>query len=169
MRTRASRPGPSWAIGLSATVAYARRVDENDAIVVAVRPRYSQRDRGPHCRRRCPGYDLREGRRRWRALDLARLLSQVLPETTACAGTTSRFEPRRCRQCLSRLSADIGAEVLVEERQDSPPSVFGRRVVVAKSSHVEQRAEDRSCINPVEETVPCVRVLLHIVRYAQLA
>ena len=41
------------------------------AIVVAVRPRYSQRDRCPHCRRRCPGYDQGEGRRRWRALDLA--------------------------------------------------------------------------------------------------
>ena len=29
----------------------------------------SERDRCPHCRRRCPGYDLGEGRRRWRALD----------------------------------------------------------------------------------------------------
>jgi transposase len=37
---------------------------------VSVRPRYSQRDRCPHCHRRCPGYDLGDGRRRWRALDL---------------------------------------------------------------------------------------------------
>jgi len=56
-------------LGLEKTVVEA--VDEEDgAIVVAVRPRYSQRDRCPHCRRRCPGYDLGEGRRRWRALDL---------------------------------------------------------------------------------------------------
>jgi transposase len=45
-------------------------LDEDDAIVVAVRPGWSQRDRCPHCRRRCPGYDQGQGRRRWRALDL---------------------------------------------------------------------------------------------------
>ena len=44
--------------------------EENGAIVISVRPAFSQRDRCPHCRRRCPGYDLGEGRRRWRALDL---------------------------------------------------------------------------------------------------
>jgi transposase len=61
----------AWArmLGLEKTVVEA--VDEeNGAIVISVRPNYSQRDRCPHCRRRCPGYDLGEGRRRWRALDL---------------------------------------------------------------------------------------------------
>lgn len=61
----------AWArlLGLEKTVVEA--VDEVDgAIVVAVRPCYSQRDRCPPCRRRCPGYDLGDGRRRWRALDL---------------------------------------------------------------------------------------------------
>jgi transposase len=61
----------AWArtLGLEKTVV--EGVDEDDgAIVVAVRPIYSQRDRCPHCRRRCPGCDLGEGRRRWRALDL---------------------------------------------------------------------------------------------------
>lgn len=61
----------AWArlLGLEQTVVEA--VDEDDgAIVISVRPIYSQRDRCPHCRRRCPGYDLGEGRRRWRALDL---------------------------------------------------------------------------------------------------
>lgn len=48
--------------------------EEGGAIVVAVRPAFSQRDRCPHCRRRCPGYDQGEGRRRWRALDLATTL-----------------------------------------------------------------------------------------------
>src|SRR5207244_8832699 len=36
-----------------------------------------ERDRCPHCRRRCPGYDLGEGRRRWRALDLGTTYAYV--------------------------------------------------------------------------------------------
>jgi transposase len=42
---------------------------EDEQLVVAVRPAAGERDRCPRCRRRCPGYDLGEGRRRWRALD----------------------------------------------------------------------------------------------------
>jgi transposase len=62
----------AWAglLGLEKTVVESVELDEDDAIVVAVRPAWSQRDRCPHCRRRCPGYDQGEGRRRWRALDL---------------------------------------------------------------------------------------------------
>ena len=62
----------AWArtLGLEKTVVEGVDDAEDSAIVVSVRPRYSQRDRCPHCRRRCPGYDLGEGRRRWRALDL---------------------------------------------------------------------------------------------------
>ena len=37
---------------------------------MSVRPKAKERDRCPHCRRRCAGYDWGEGRRRWRALDL---------------------------------------------------------------------------------------------------
>ena len=44
------------------------------SLVVSVRPRARERDRCPHCRRRCPGYDQGEGRRRWRALDLGTTL-----------------------------------------------------------------------------------------------
>ena len=66
----------AWArlLGLEKTVVEGVDLDEDDAIVVAVRPRFSQRDRCPHCRRRCPGYDLGEGRRRWRAVDLGTTL-----------------------------------------------------------------------------------------------
>src|SRR5512132_1086738 len=62
----------AWAgmLALSKTVVEDVLLDPDDTIVVSVHPRYSQRDRCPHCRRRCPGYDLGEGRRRWRALDL---------------------------------------------------------------------------------------------------
>jgi transposase len=45
-------------------------LEEDGSLVLAVRPAARERDRCPHCRRRCPGYDWGEGRRRWRALDL---------------------------------------------------------------------------------------------------
>jgi len=48
--------------------------ETSGTVVVSVRPRARERDRCPHCRRRCPGYDQGEGRRRWRALDLATTL-----------------------------------------------------------------------------------------------
>jgi transposase len=43
---------------------------DGDAVVVCVRPRAREQGRCGICRRRCPGYDWGEGRRRWRALDL---------------------------------------------------------------------------------------------------
>ena len=61
----------AWArlLGLEKTVVEAVELTADGALVIAVRPRFTQRDRCPHCLRRCPGYDLGEGRRRWRALD----------------------------------------------------------------------------------------------------
>ena len=44
--------------------------EQGEAIVVSVRPRKGAKRRCGRCRRRCPGYDRGEGRRRWRALDL---------------------------------------------------------------------------------------------------
>jgi transposase len=44
--------------------------DDSQAIVVSVRPVARARGRCGLCRRRCAGYDLGDGRRRWRALDL---------------------------------------------------------------------------------------------------
>jgi len=46
-------------------------------IVVAVRPKWRERDRCGVCRRRSPGADQGEGRRRWRALDLGTTLAFV--------------------------------------------------------------------------------------------
>jgi transposase len=46
-------------------------------VVVAVRPSWRQRDRCGVCRRRSPGFDLGEGRRRWRALDLGTTFAYV--------------------------------------------------------------------------------------------
>jgi transposase len=57
-------------LGLARAVVEDVFIDGDGAVVVAVRPRARERGRCPHCRRRCPGYDWGEGRRRWRALDL---------------------------------------------------------------------------------------------------
>jgi len=61
-----------WArlLGVERTVVEGVEFDD-DALVVAVRPGWRERRRCGICRRRCPGYDEGEGRRRWRALDLA--------------------------------------------------------------------------------------------------
>jgi transposase len=57
-------------VGLQRTVIEAVEAQDDGAVVVSVRAKARERDRCPHCRRRCPGYDWGEGRRRWRALDL---------------------------------------------------------------------------------------------------
>jgi transposase len=66
------RPKRVWKalLGLRRVVIEAVELEPDGALVVSVRPRGGERDRCPHCRRRCPGYDQGEGRRRWRALDL---------------------------------------------------------------------------------------------------
>jgi transposase len=49
-------------------------------VVVAARPGWRERDRCGLCRRRAPGFDLGEGRRRWRALDLGTTFAYVEAE-----------------------------------------------------------------------------------------
>ncbi len=68
-----------WArlLGLGAAVVEEVYCGDEGEVVVAARPRWSQRDRCGVCRRRCPGFDLGEGRRRWRALDLGTTLAYV--------------------------------------------------------------------------------------------
>ena len=56
-------------LGLRRAVVEDVELTDRGALVVSVRPTARERDRCPHCRRRCPGYDLGDGRRRWRALD----------------------------------------------------------------------------------------------------
>jgi transposase len=59
------------ACGLTRTVVEAVDFDDDaDAVVVSVRPVAKARSRCGQCGRRAPGYDLGDGRRRWRALDL---------------------------------------------------------------------------------------------------
>jgi transposase len=69
----------AWArwLGLEKSVVETVDADEDGPVVVSIRPRYSQWDCCPHWRRRCPGYDLGDGRRRWRALDLGTTFAYV--------------------------------------------------------------------------------------------
>lgn len=62
-----------WArlLGLVKAVVEDVAFDEDDeCVVVSVRPRKAAKRRCGRCGKRCPGYDRGEGRRRWRALDL---------------------------------------------------------------------------------------------------
>jgi transposase len=61
-----------WArlLGLRRAVIEDVWVGDEGEVVVAARPIWRERDRCGVCRRRSPGFDLGEGRRRWRALDL---------------------------------------------------------------------------------------------------
>jgi transposase len=49
-------------------------IDSAGAVVISVRPEARERARCGVCRRRCPGFDLGEGRRRWRTLDVGTTL-----------------------------------------------------------------------------------------------
>jgi transposase len=68
-----------WArlLGLRRAVIEDVWISEEGAVVVAVRPGWRERDRCGLCRRRSPGFDLGEGRRRWRALDLGTTMAFV--------------------------------------------------------------------------------------------
>jgi transposase len=68
-----------WAglLGLGAVVVEDVYCGDQGEVVVAARPRARERDRCGVCRRRCPGFDLGEGVRRWRALDLGSTLAYV--------------------------------------------------------------------------------------------
>jgi transposase len=58
-------------LGLATAVVEGVEFDEDEqAVVVSVRPRKATKRRCGRCGKRCPGYDQGEGRRRWRALDL---------------------------------------------------------------------------------------------------
>jgi transposase len=55
-------------------------IGDEDEVVVAARPGWRERDRCGLCRRRSPGFDLGEGRRRWRALNLGTTLAFIEAE-----------------------------------------------------------------------------------------
>ena len=68
-----------WAglLGLQRAVVEGITTGSEGEVVVSARPSWRERDRCGVCRRRSPGYDLGEGRRRWRALDLGTTFAYV--------------------------------------------------------------------------------------------
>ena len=72
-----------WArlLGLQRAVVEDVWIGGEGEVVVAARPIWRERDRCGICRRRSPGFDLGEGRRRWRALDLGTTLAFVEAES----------------------------------------------------------------------------------------
>lgn len=68
-----------WArlFGLRGAVVEDVRIGDDGEVVLSVRPGWRERDRCGVCRRRSPGFDRGEGRRRWRALDLGTTLAFV--------------------------------------------------------------------------------------------
>ncbi len=68
-----------WArlLGLQRAVIEGVWIGGEGEVVVCARPGWRERDRCGICRRRSPGFDLGDGRRRWRALDLGTTLAFV--------------------------------------------------------------------------------------------
>ncbi|MDQ3938674.1 MAG: ISL3 family transposase [Chloroflexota bacterium] len=68
-----------WArlLGLQRAVVEDVGMGSEGEVIVRVRPAWRERDRCGVCRRRSPGFDLGEGRRRWRALDLGTSFAYV--------------------------------------------------------------------------------------------
>lgn len=64
-------------LGLQRAVVEDVWIGDEGEVVVAARPSWRERDRCGICRRRSPGFDLGDGRRRWRALDLGTVLAFV--------------------------------------------------------------------------------------------
>jgi len=71
-----------WArlLGLERTVVESVEIDDQGQLVAAVRAHHKDSDRCGICGRRAPGFDLGEGRRRWRALDLGTTIAHVEAE-----------------------------------------------------------------------------------------
>jgi transposase len=68
-----------WArlLGLQRAVVEDVWIGNEGELVFGARPNWRERDRCGVCRRRSPGFDLGDGRRRWRALDLGTVLAFV--------------------------------------------------------------------------------------------
>jgi transposase len=68
-----------WArlLGLRRAVVEDVRTGSEGEVIVSARPGWRERDRCGVCRRRSPGFDLGQGRRQWRALDLGTTLAFV--------------------------------------------------------------------------------------------
>jgi hypothetical protein len=92
--------------------------DEGQVVVAAVRPRYRERDRCGVCGRRAPGFDLGEGRRRWRALDLGATIAFLEADARFCSGPSGSLQERSGVRAPTRHRFKYAPA----RAQDGPPS-----------------------------------------------
>jgi transposase len=100
-----------WAglLGLAKVVVEDVEFDEDEQVlVVSVRPRKATKRRCGRCGKRCPGYDQGQGRRRWRALDL---------------GTVKTFLEADSPRVRCAEHGVVAAQVLGDSRGDRGPRV----------------------------------------------
>jgi transposase len=101
-------------VGLQRTVIEDVRLGSEGEVIVSVRAGFRERDRCGVCRRRSPGYDLGEGRRRWRSLDLGTTFAFVEAESprvtcrrhgvVVCAVPWARHDSRFTRAFEDQLA-----------------------------------------------------------------
>ena len=82
---------------------------EGPDVIASVRLARRQRDRCGICRRRCPGYDAGEGRRRWRTLDFGavRMFLEAQAPRVLCPRHGVRVAARDSRRADAQESALI--------------------------------------------------------------
>ena len=101
-------------LGLEQAVIEDVEIGDRGEVVVRARPRYAERDRCGICRRPSPGFDLGEGTRRWRALDLGTTIAYVEAEAprvscdehgvVVCAVPWARHDSRFTRAFEDQLA-----------------------------------------------------------------
>ena len=122
------------------------RVGSEGEVIVAVRPTWRERDRCGLCRRRSPGFDLGEGRRRWRALDLGTTLAFVEADA-----------PRvRCRRhgvvvCAVPWARHVSRFTRAFEDQAAWLAVHTSKTAVAELMRIAWRTVGGSCARVAAE------------------
>lgn len=81
MKRRAACAIPAYGVSCWASTRRSSSGSDAELLVAHVRPKSRQRRRCGRCRRRCPGYDSGEGRRRWRTLDLGTVQAVIEAES----------------------------------------------------------------------------------------
>ena len=137
-----------WAglLGLQRAVVEDVYCGSEEELVVAVRPSWRERDRCGVCRRRCPGFDLGDGRRRWRALDLGTTFAYV--EAQAPRVTCPRHGVVVCAVPWARHKARFTRAF---EDQTAWLAVNASKTAVAQLMRVAWRSVGQICERVAEQ------------------
>ena len=137
-----------WAglLGLQRAVVEDVYCGSEEELVVAVRPSWRERDRCGVCRRRCPGFDLGDGRRRWRALDLGTTFAYV--EAQAPRVTCRRHGVVVCAVPWARHKARFTRAF---EDQTAWLAVNASKTAVAQLMRVAWRSVGQICERVAEQ------------------